>query len=438
MRPQRFISVCILGRLLTVSQGFVLQTGKDVQFSRGIHLAGANGDHQGDEPYPNSLEEWQKKYPDPFAAGGSRPSKADVYSNEDLQNLWDLHQDISQSMPKPEEQPPATDIPSLHDFVLETLKDIDGPGKPLEIIVDEENALSPEIREKLQNIRAIASDVDGTLLTTDHTVHPRTFAAIKEAVAAASTGETIEHFFLATGKTRSGALTSLGPELQGLLSQVPGVYVQGLYCVDVSGKVVYERRLNDESVRAAVAFARQHDFTLLGYHGDALYASENSKPHHVLEAHERFGEPLPIALDSDEAFINFQGGWNKVLFMDDDIDTLKTVFRPLLDDLAEKHDASTTQAVPNMLELLPAGCSKEQGVQQLCMELGIDPGTELLAVGDGENDAGLLDMAAVGVAVGNAVDYTKSKSDIVLRETNNEGGAGVAIDQYGLKKILER
>jgi len=37
-------------------------------------------------------------------------------------------------------------------------------------------------------------------------------------------------------------------------------------------------------------------------------------------------------------------------------------------------------------------------------------------------------MAAVGVCVGNGSDLAKQAADLVLAETNSEGGAGVAIE----------
>jgi hydroxymethylpyrimidine pyrophosphatase-like HAD family hydrolase len=91
-----------------------------------------------------------------------------------------------------------------------------------------------------------------------------------------------------------------------------------------------------------------------------------------------------------------------------------------------------------MLEVLPKGCSKAQGVTELCKLLGIDPSTQLLAMGDAENDIGMLRLAAIGVAVGNAIPMVKGMADIVMTETNSEGGAGVAIEQFGFGEGLDQ
>lgn len=117
--------------------------------------------------------------------------------------------------------------------------------------------------------------------------------------------------------------------------------------------------------------------------------------------------------------------------MDEDTEMLTKVVRPKLEDLAKRHDVTVTQALPTMLELLPGGCSKAYGVQKLCEALDIDPRSELLALGDAENDAEMLEMACIGVAVGNACPRARSAADFIMTECNDEGGAGLAMELFG-------
>mmetsp|Transcript_43352 Transcript_43352/g.101706 ORF Transcript_43352/g.101706 Transcript_43352/m.101706 type:complete len:88 (-) Transcript_43352:189-452(-) len=84
-----------------------------------------------------------------------------------------------------------------------------------------------------------------------------------------------------------------------------------------------------------------------------------------------------------------------------------------------------------MLEWLPAGCSKANGVSKLCDHLGIDISRELLAIGDAENDAEMLSVAAIGVAVANGCNIAKQAANFVIEETNDMGGAGAAIEKFG-------
>ena len=65
-----------------------------------------------------------------------------------------------------------------------------------------------------------------------------------------------------------------------------------------------------------------------------------------------------------------------------------------------------------------------------CQAFGIDPRNQLLAIGDAQNDIGMLEMASIGVAVNNAADVVKAAADYVVDESNDEGGAGVAMERF--------
>ncbi|KAH8062055.1 8-hydroxy-dADP phosphatase [Aureococcus anophagefferens] len=97
-------------------------------------------------------------------------------------------------------------------------------------------------------IRAVASDVDGTLLDSASVLHADNAAAI--AACAAHPGL---RFFLATGKCRAGALAALPAAVAEALHG--GVFVNGLVVYDDGGAVVHERLLAGDVVADAVGFA---------------------------------------------------------------------------------------------------------------------------------------------------------------------------------------
>lgn len=420
------------------------------------------------------------------------PSKADLYSNTELRDLLELHSQLQQplhlhqqpteangaSNPAEPARNLAGNVLSIHDQVLGTIQEIekqdsrsfsasddnDNGTEPIQDAQEEEQYHDPqlaavkrkykvtkEMKGILPHIRAIASDVDGTLICSNGTsVHPFTQRALIHAIhAAQDPNHPLQHFFLATGKTQVGALRSLGPELQAILRPLPGVYIQGLYCVDGNGAVLYEQKLSQPAVRAAEQLAAQFPgLTLLGYDGNAMFAADTANPNHVVEIHDKWGEPVPTLLkaishnDGDNVkssqFWTKEGGYHKLLLMLDDVHHLHHVIRPQLEALAQQYDCVVTVAVPTMLELLPPNSGKEVGVERLCQALGItDPSTQLVAIGDGENDAKLLERAAWGVAVGNAVPATQQAANLVLDETNNDGAAGIAIELFGLGKVMD-
>lgn len=167
---------------------------------------------------------------------------------------------------------------------------------------------------------------------------------------------------------------------------------------------------------------------LVAYDGSKLCSTGMTEG--VRELTEKYGEPPVQVLDIPLS--EYENGFHKVLLIDINIERLTTEVRPKLDALAESKSASVTQAMPTMLEWLPPGCSKAKGVRKVCESLGIDPTTELLAMGDAENDVEMLKMASIGVAVGNAGPIAQEAADFFMEETNNEGGAGAAMELFGL------
>ena len=359
---------------------------------------------------------------------GRPPNKAEIYDENELDGLRQIHQQISSASSRKESKEDSIDpeslIPSIHDLVMMAVGEADSPT------TSSRGSLYPwltdDIRERSNKITAIASDVDGTLIGSDQKIHPRTKAAIQKAVEASfSPKKNLKWFFPATGKTRAGAMNSLGPELAALLMSCPGVFIQGLYCV-IGDTVIFEQKLENRAVQACETLVADTGTSIIAYDGDTLYTTELTET--VIKLHAVYGEPLSKEVASISALSD---GVHKILICDEDPDKLVNVVRPQLEILAAANNARVTQAVPTMLELLPGGCSKALGVEKLCEKLGINPRVHLLALGDAENDAEMLQMASIGVVMGNGSPAARKAGDIVLDETSDEGGAGLAMEVLG-------
>lgn len=72
------------------------------------------------------------------------------------------------------------------------------------------------------------------------------------------------------------------------------------------------------------------------------------------------------------------------------------------------------------VDLLVKGGGKMVGIQRYLDLIGITP-EEIIAFGDGENDADMLRFAGIGVAMGNAEDVTKEAADYVTADIDDDG-----------------
>ena len=81
---------------------------------------------------------------------------------------------------------------------------------------------------------------------------------------------------------------------------------------------------------------------------------------------------------------------------------------------------------PGGVDLIAKGGGKSSAILRLLDKMGILP-EETIAFGDGENDMGMLELAGIGVAMGNAEEQVRKIADYVTSD----------IDEDGLEKALK-
>jgi Cof subfamily protein (haloacid dehalogenase superfamily) len=262
-------------------------------------------------------------------------------------------------------------------------------------------------------IKLIAIDQDGTLLDDNSSVSERNVQAVQSAV---SHGIQV---IIATGKTYMSAV----PVMEKLGIQAPGVFTQGLVICNADGSVRYERALDRETAVQLIQFSEEHNLPQCAYCGPRILTPRQGKYPRLL--HEKYQEPPllevgPLLNMIDDIRIN-------KLLLSDEQNNGETR-RRLAELVGDK--ATVTQAVPEFIEVLPPGASKGRGVKLLLDDLGIAP-HEMLAIGDGENDVEMLQMAGIAVAMGNGRTAVKTIADFVTAD-NNHSGVAEAIEKFAL------
>jgi Cof subfamily protein (haloacid dehalogenase superfamily) len=93
---------------------------------------------------------------------------------------------------------------------------------------------------------------------------------------------------------------------------------------------------------------------------------------------------------------------------------------------------NTVLSQPSIYETLPQGVSKATALQSLAERLDLLP-SEIMAIGDGNNDREMLEFAGLSIAMDNASAPIKALANHVTT-SNNEDGVAAAIYQWILEK----
>lgn len=116
----------------------------------------------------------------------------------------------------------------------------------------------------------------------------------------------------------------------------------------------------------------------------------------------------------------------KALFCTDKEEELRAVERTLrAHPLAKNYDFIRSER--SLFEILPKGANKGLSVEKLTEYLGIDR-EKTVAIGDYDNDVGMLKAAALGVAVSNASPAAKEASDVITVSNEEHAVARVIYD----------
>ena len=267
-------------------------------------------------------------------------------------------------------------------------------------------------------IKLIVTDVDGTLLNSRQQLDETVVAAVRKARDAGIP------LMIATGKAVGPWTREILPQLE---SPLPEIFLQGLFIRDQRGKTLYSNTLDAAILRTCIALARKLKVALVLYGSDRIICDVRN--HHT-DRLIFYGEPTPEAVGDLAAYLDSSDvDIHKAIFMADD-SSIQDVVRPVVDMELATYNVALTSAIEGMVEVLPPGASKGKGVQFVLEHvLKVDP-TEVMALGDGENDVEMLELVGWGVAVSNAGDKAKLAADTVLDASNDQAAVAVAINRW--------
>lgn len=116
----------------------------------------------------------------------------------------------------------------------------------------------------------------------------------------------------------------------------------------------------------------------------------------------------------------------KIVFGDRDTSKLERLAK-LLNGHPRAAEFDFIRSEATLYEILPKGISKGTALKKLCEVLGI-PLSQSIAIGDYNNDIGMLRAAGIGVAVANASEDAKAAADYVTVSNEEHAIARVIAD----------
>ena len=263
-------------------------------------------------------------------------------------------------------------------------------------------------------IKLIAIDLDGTLLNSLGQISSRTAQAIQ---AARAQGVQV---ILATGKSRSSATHII----EALDLDTPGVFTQGLVITNGDGSVRYETLLDRKTAVAALNFALEHQLYQILYCSNRLVVPEESAHRQMI--FERFHEPMPDVIGPILPQLE-KLAINKIILCSDNNNEAALRVK-----LQSRIQGVVTLSVSPFIEILPPNMSKGAGLRRLLVDLNISP-ANIMAIGDGENDIEMIQMAGIGIAMGNAAPRLKAVANHITQNNDNDGVAA-AIEHFVLRE----
>jgi Cof subfamily protein (haloacid dehalogenase superfamily) len=285
-----------------------------------------------------------------------------------------------------------------------------------------------------QKIKLIAIDIDGTLLNPDQQISPRTKSAIQ---AAREAGVIVT---LATARRYAGAI----PVANELGLELPLITYDGALIIHhPTREILHRQPLSMEVAREVIAIFHKYNVqpALQIYHENQVGREENvvgpvefDNPELTLFLEGVEDRDVLVRVTYDELFHYPDDPMRVVAFASEEqVQHLVQETAPL--DCSEEH---ITRGLYGSAEFtaMYSGTSKASGVAHVAGHFGI-PLTQVMALGDNNNDLLMLQSVGWGVAMGQAPAAVRAAANAVT-STNAEDGAAQAIEEYVLERSLKK
>lgn len=268
----------------------------------------------------------------------------------------------------------------------------------------------------IKRYKAVFSDIDGTLLNTDHQIPPDTKRKIQNI------NQQGVPYVLVSARMPKG-MTAIREELG---AKSPMICYSGALVVDEDDQPIYSVALQSESARKLCKRIGEINpkISINIYSNDHWMAEDLNEYWVAQEMDITKVLAEQVSFEDEKIYEEV----HKILCMGEKED-IKELEEKLVKEFPE---IRIYKSKDTYLEIMSMKASKSDAVHMLEQYFGVKQ-EEIIAFGDGHNDIDMLRYAGLGVAMGNASDEVKEAADYVTDINDNEGVRQV-LDQYFSEK----
>ena len=270
--------------------------------------------------------------------------------------------------------------------------------------------------------KLIAIDMDGTLLNSKNQISERNLSVLHRAVAEGL------YVVLSTGRILRSAIYYA----KSINLNNPIIACNGAIAISEGEEdIIFEKKMGMDVSKKVIQLAEENNMYYHFYDRDTFYTKElngkNEQYYNSIEdSLKSQGINLEILKEPEQTLEIERPDIYKFVFMEDDKDKLLD-FREQLNNIEGINISSSWH---NNVEIMKEGVSKGSGLEYLCKTLNIEK-SQVVAIGDNENDIPMLQIAGLAVAMANGDDTIKKHSHVIT-DTNNEDGVAKVIEKHVL------
>ena len=273
--------------------------------------------------------------------------------------------------------------------------------------------------QRLEHIKLLAIDMDGTLVTSKKEITPRTADALRAAMQ-----KGIE-ICIATGRYTTYLFDILRP------LGITGPAVMGNGAAVMDEKEMYFHSLISEAdlrqISALCLKERAELFiNVVGYTCclDNDYTMQAARHWAADRPDNDIMATLHFYQDPEKLLADVIGKTGKLIVLHFE----EKRARELIEIFKKQSNLGVIYSEFGHIDLANPGLTKLSGLKMVMEMKGLKP-EQVMAFGDGENDTEMIEYAGFGVAMGNACAEAKAAADYVA-PGNDEEGVAKTIEQF--------